>query len=152
MNMDLMDLENINIVPLSNIKQEMMDAGGSSDANGNGSSSSTSTNTTVNTNTTTTATANNSVVTAVAVAGNSNSNSNSNSGSASAESTACVGNSDNVCPTAGTSSADTATTVCDSVEKQVILSFDLDHTAVVKCWSGIFIQPKDVYPSRWSTP
>lgn len=73
-----MDLENINLVPLTNIKQELLDVGGSG-----------------------------------------NSNSNSTGGGAD---TACIGNSDNVCLSAGTSSADTATTVCDSVEKQVIFS------------------------------
>lgn len=74
--MDLMDLENINLVPLTNIKQELLDVGGSG-------------------------------------------NSSSTGGGAD---TACIGNSDNICLSAGTSSADTATTVCDSVEKQVIFS------------------------------
>lgn len=79
--MDLMDLENINILPLSNIKQELLDAGGS--LGGGGSS----------------------------IGGG---------GSAGiAADTACIGNSDSVCLNTGTSSTDTATTVCDSVEKQV---------------------------------
>lgn len=77
--MDLMDLENINLVPLTNIKQELLDAGGGGGGSGNG-----------------------------------------NGSSSNADNTACIGNSDNVCLAAGTSSADTATTICDSVEKQVI--------------------------------
>lgn len=75
--MDLMDLENINLVPLTNIKQELLDVGG-----GAGGSSGSS----------------------------------SNGGA----DTPTIGNSDNVCLITGTSSEDTATTVCDSVEKQVI--------------------------------
>lgn len=71
--MDLMDLENINLEPLTNIKQELLDAGGG----GEGGSS--------------------------------------NGGA----DTATIGNSDNVCLTTGISNEDTATTVCDSVEKQV---------------------------------
>lgn len=80
-----MDLENINLVPLTNIKQELLDAGGGGDIVGGSSSSS-------------------GVV-----------------------DTACIGNSDNVCLTAGTSSADTATTVCDSVEKQVISFLKMEY-------------------------
>lgn len=80
--MDLMDLENINLVPLTNIKQELLDAGGGNSGSIGGGGG-------------------------VGIGG-------------SVADIACIGNSDNVCLNAGTSSADTATTVCDSVEKQVI--------------------------------